>query len=208
METNTLIETNNTVIDEKPKRTQEDYDALFEVYATWKALPVTMLRTFSRDQIRNNMNVEDEDMLDLMEIPTQKAFAEKFDVEESTLSGWNKKVKDRDPLAEVKKWSQGLVKNMMLSLYTNAMKKGDAFLYKLFFQVANEWSEKSVVEHDIAMITEFNVSLADPIEKKVEIPNVETTNNIEEQKTTTNKNKLETDRKTIISVPILTGQRN
>ena len=208
METNTLIETNNTVIDEKPKRTQEDYDALFEVYATWKALPVTMLRTFSRDQIRNNMNVEDEDMLDLMEIPTQKAFAEKFDVEESTLSGWNKKVKDRDPLAEVKKWSQGLVKNMMLSLYTNAMKKGDAFLYKLFFQVANEWSEKSVVEHDIAMITEFNVSLADPIEKKVEIPNVETINNIEEQKTTTNKNKLETDRKTIISVPILTGQRN
>lgn len=208
METNTLIETNNTVIDEKPKRTQEDYDALFEVYATWKSLPVTMLRTFSRDQIRNNMNVEDEDVLDLMEIPTQKAFAEKFDIEESTLSGWNKKVKDRDPLAEVKKWSQGLVKNMMLSLYTNAMKKGDAFLYKLFFQVANEWSEKSVVEHDIAMITEFNVSLADPIEKKIEITNVETTNNIEEQKTTTDKNKLETDRKTIISVPILTGQRN
>jgi hypothetical protein len=154
----------------KPDETIENpYKAdVFEAYVTWKALPVFLKNpppfkvggVFKKpDAVEYaQMNgIEDEELLDLISIPSQSAFAERFGVSRDTLTDWNKSIKERDPLKDTKRWSQKLISNLMMSLYSHAMKKGDARNFKLFFQVSADFEEKQTMEHKFIPINSVEI---------------------------------------------------
>lgn len=175
--------------------TVRDYDHIFDIYAVWRALPTVTLNKMSRRDMLESMGVDDELILELATIKTQSQFAERYNVHINTLTDWNKRILELDPLREVKKWAQILTKNMVTAMYTHAIKKGDAQLYKLFFQVVNDWSEKQKVEHDYLGVTEVNISLAAPKQHGTETK-------------TEDNNKLGGDIKTAPSVGVPTRQEN
>lgn len=119
---------------------------LFELYALWKSLPIPILKQMSEADLRGKMGFDDDQIIDLVKIHYQKDFAMRYGLDEATMVDWNKKLLDRNPLFEAKGWARNLAKNMMLSMYNHAIRKGNPQLMKLFFQVANDWEEKSQVQ--------------------------------------------------------------
>jgi hypothetical protein len=136
--------TKSEIVPTKP--TQDRYAALYEVYALWRSLPVSILSQVSRDELVNRFGIDDENVANLVQIKTQTAFAEKYDLSIDTLTDWNKKIREKDPLIEARQWALSLTKNVVLSLYNHAIRKGNAELYKLFFKVVNEWQEKIKID--------------------------------------------------------------
>lgn len=118
----------------------------FETYALWKSLPISVISQVPRDELSSKFGIDDDRVLDLAEIRTQLAFADKYGINKATLVAWNKKILERDPLIEAKNWAVNLTKNVVLSLYHHAIRKGNAHLYKLFFQIVNDWEEKSRIK--------------------------------------------------------------
>lgn len=132
----------------------------FELYRIWKSLPVIMLNKMRREDYLTTLGIDDPVIMELAQIKSQVEFASIHDMEPATLTAWNKKILELDPLIEAKNWARPLVKNMLMALYMHAIKKGDAQLIKLYLQVVNDFNEKSTVEHDFPHITEFNINIA------------------------------------------------
>lgn len=145
----------------------------YNKYKVWKAIP-SLLRnppvdkyTKQRPHPRDfaiGMGIEDEETLELVDIPTQKAFAERFDLSEDTLVDWNKTVGIQSSLEQVRNWATHLTKNVVLSLYNNAIRKGNMMEVKLWLQVVEGWEEKQKLEHNylgVASIT-YEVVKAKP----------------------------------------------
>lgn len=130
-----------------PKKTQiavrEDNKELYELYALWRSLPISILRTMSPDQLYSRMGIDDPMMLELSQIHTQGAFCEKYNIHASTLSEWNKLIRLRNPLHDAKMWAQTLAKNAVMAMYNHGIRKGNPMMLKLFFQVVNDWEESS-----------------------------------------------------------------
>lgn len=173
-----------------------DREALFEIYRVWKSLPVLALKGVTRESLFQQAGIDDPIINEIVGIKTQGDFADRYDIHITTLTRWNKKIDEMDPLIEAKGWGRKLAKNMVMALYAHAVRKGDPALFKLFFQVVNEWSEKSTVEHDFVNVTEFNISIAQP--KNAPIQN----------KTDGNKDQLGNDAQASPSVPVPTGPGN
>jgi len=169
-------------------------DELYNKYALWKSLPRIYLKRLSPDEMMRNIGIDDEEMLEVAQIRSQIDFAEKYDIHPNTLTEWNKKIAENNPLLESKSWAQSLAKNMVFALYTHTIQKGDAQLFKLWFQVVNDWNEKSMVEHSVPQITEFITMPYQPIE----IKNESTTKNSE----TRNQDQVDTDKQTTLGVAI------
>lgn len=133
----------------------------FDAYVLWKSIPVLLkkpptpsggIRPSAR-AFAESQGIDDEDVLRLIEIPTQSAFADEFGVHMDTLSNWNKTIKERDTLTDTKKWARGLMNNLVMSMYSHAMKKGNPLTFKLFFQVVGDFQEKAIVDHKFIPIT-------------------------------------------------------
>lgn len=128
----------------------------YEMYCLWKSIPsllrnppvdrATKMKPSNRD-FAIGMGIEDEAMLDLIEIRTQTQFSEKFDVDINTLTLWNNTRGVNNGLNEARSWATNLTKNVVLSLYNNAIRKGMAPEVKLWLQVVENWKEKEEVEH-------------------------------------------------------------
>ncbi len=131
---------------------------LFNLYAVWKSLPILSLKRMTRNELIENIGISDDEVLDLIEIRTQKEFAQKYDLSEETLVDWNKKLRDRDPLFEAKAWALTLTKNVMMALYASAMSSKDARLFELWFKVVNDWKESAKPINDVPQV-EFNINL-------------------------------------------------
>lgn len=130
----------------------------FELYALWKSLPINILNKMPQEQLQEKMGIDDPFVLELVKIPNQHAFAEKYDIRDATLSDWNKKILENDPHYESKNWARNLTKNVMLSFYNHTVRKGNPLLYKLWFQVINDWEETSKIKFAPGGI-EFNFSM-------------------------------------------------
>lgn len=174
-----------------------DYEEIYKLYAVWKSLPMVTIKKMTSEQIMRDVGIQDETILSLIDIHTQEQFSERYNVHRDTLTDWNKKIKKKDPLFEAKGWAQALTKNVMMSLYLATISKGDAFLYKLWFQVMNDWSEKAKLVHEMPPVT-FNIKLA---EKKQDGPIIDNGGK-------THTNKLGNDGKASASIPVSDGQRN
>lgn len=122
----------NSKVDETPKKSEKAekgevstwvvHAREFELYCIWKALPV-MLKSESVKNLQEKYLIDDEDILELCQIRTQTAFANHFGLHIDTLTGWNKKIKDREPFGDIRKWVNTVMKNVMMSTYRSAMSK-------------------------------------------------------------------------------------
>lgn len=129
----------------------------YNKYKVWKAIP-SLLRFPPMDKITKqrpnprdfaiSMGIEDEETLELIDIPTQKAFAERFNLSEDTLVDWNKTAGLQSSMEQVRNWATHLTKNVVLALYNNAIRKGNQMEVKLWLQVVEGWEEKQKVEHE------------------------------------------------------------
>lgn len=124
----------------------DKYQDLFPVYALWRSLPRSILKQVSQEELIDRFGFDDPQVLDLVQLHTQGDFADKYGININTLTDWNKKLNENDPLAEARGWALGLTKNVVLSMYNHAVRKGNAELYKLFFKVVNEWQEKIKID--------------------------------------------------------------
>ena len=148
---------------------------IYEIYCLWKSLPPFFknppIPTKGKDrptvaEYLDNLGIEDPNIVELSKLQTQKAFAERYGVDEDTLSRWNKTQGVRDSLAEIRGWARQLSKNVLLSLYRKAMKDGMSFEVKLFFQLVEKWEEKAKIEHDYKGVTEIQI-IKKVVEEKV-----------------------------------------
>lgn len=130
----------------------------YELYALWKSLPVNILKTIPEEQLQDKMGIDDPFILELVKIHNQKMFSEKYGISEQALVEWNKKILENDPHYESKGWARNLTKNVMLSFYNHTVRKGNPLLYKLWFQVINDWEETSKIKFAPGGI-EFNFSM-------------------------------------------------
>lgn len=160
--------------EEKEHRTDEEYEAIFNIYSVWKSIPrfnfVNPATKFkmSSEELLETLGIDDPQILELAKIKTQTDFGERYDIHITTLTLWNKRLTNEyDPLTEVKKWAVGLTKNMVFAMYNHAIRKGDAQLYKLWFQVVNDWEEKAQLLQDYKGVTVFNIGPAQNEKKEI-----------------------------------------
>lgn len=124
----------------------------FDMYCIWKSLPPMIIspNKGTVDQVLEQLRIDDPMLIELAHIRTQGDFAELYGVEKSTLTEWNKLINKRDTLADIRIWAKRLSKNVILSMYNNAM-KSDAKAYKdreNFLKVIEGWSDKLDVKHE------------------------------------------------------------
>jgi len=101
---------------------------------------------------------------------TDKDFAKKFKVNESTLVEWKKDGTFADSVMEtIKMWGKDKTPDVLAGLYKKAAKDGNAAEVKLWIQYFEDWKEKSEVNVHYAAIKEiqdFNRKLFDEEAKK------------------------------------------
>lgn len=103
------------------------------------------------DEVLEQLRIDDPILIELAKLRTQGDFAKHFNVSPDTLTDWNKLINKRDTLADIRVWAKRLSKNVILSMYNNAM-KSDSKAYKdreNFLKVINQWSDKLDVKHDV-----------------------------------------------------------
>lgn len=145
-----------------PTETPEEDDKLyikykreFDLYALWKSLP-PMLRGVTPKDLEEKYFIDDEALIQLLQLRTQRAFADHFGFDEKTLYGWNKKLADRDTFADIRAWSNKLMKNVIMSTYRAAMLKDPKANSdrKLFLQFGG-WGEEINVNNKGETLTEL-----------------------------------------------------
>jgi len=103
------------------------------------------------NEVIEKLRIDDPIILELIKIKTQKQFAEHFDLDQTTLTGWNMDISKRDTLADIRVWAKKLTKNVMFSMYNNAMTKGGTSFKdrENFLKVIEQWSDKLDVKHEV-----------------------------------------------------------
>jgi len=124
-----------------------------------------------------NMGIRSEEVLMLAGIQTQKDFADKFGLNETTLVEWNKqKIPIEFQDIDWRKWAMPLTKNVVATLYdriTGSEKgDGDAARIKLWLQAVDGYVEEQNVNHDVSHATLLGVrELIVGLNKKAEPSN-------------------------------------
>lgn len=143
--------TNQTKPNFQPKKERE-----YRSYLIWKNLPFTWL-AYSRDDLEG-IGVQDEAVLELAGIKSQKEFAAKFGLNETTLVEWNHNtppVEYQD--LDWRKWALPLTKNVVATLYDRIRGSekgdGDAARIKLWLQAVDGYVEEQQVNHDLSTET-------------------------------------------------------
>lgn len=142
----------------------------FELYCLWKSLPAFFKyppmdrKTKTRPspaEYMEMMGIEDERVIELVEIKTQTAFAEAFDVHRDQLTEWNKLVAKRDSLEDIRAWAKSLTKNVSMALYNATIRGGLPQHYQLWYKVMEGYVEKQQVEHDYKGVTKISYEVVE-----------------------------------------------
>lgn len=125
----------------------------FDLYCIWKSLPPIIISPNKEtvDECLDRLRIDDPMIRELANIRTQGQFAEKYGVSQDVLPDWNKLIVKRDTLADIRVWAKSLSKNVMMSMYQNAM-SNDVKGYKdreNFLKVIEGWSEKLDLKHEV-----------------------------------------------------------
>lgn len=106
----------------------------FDSYVLWKSLP-----SFLRGQPRvvlEKMGINNEIVIDLLNIKTQTEFAKQFGIQDlGTLTDWNKRIEKDGLIPSIHSWARELTPNVVMALYKNVTKKGNAKEVKIWFEL-------------------------------------------------------------------------
>lgn len=154
---------------------QPKKQAEYRAYLIWKNMPMKWLG-MGREYLEN-MGIRNEEILMLSGIQTQKDFADKFGLNETTLVEWNKhKIPIEYQDIDWRKWAAPLTKNVVATLYdriTGSEKgDGDAARIKLWLQAVDGYVEEQNINHDVSHATLLGVrELIVGLNKKAAAPN-------------------------------------
>lgn len=146
-------------------------EELFLLYALWRSLPMGTLKNMTPEEIVENLGLADPRAIEIASIRTQKEFSERYGLSQMTLVQWNVKIDKLNPLGEARSWARHLAKNMLMAVYNHGIKKGNPLTMKLFFQIANEWEEKSTVKVEDKRDLQFVFSPMKKVEPVKEVKN-------------------------------------
>lgn len=100
------------------------------------------------------LGIQDEEILELASIQSQKDFAQRFGLNETTLVEWNK---HKPPVEyqniDWRKWAMPLTKNVVATLYNKIEEEGDAARVKLWLQAVDGYVEEQNINHDLSTET-------------------------------------------------------
>lgn len=173
---NTLL----PVVITKPKREfREEKVEEFNLYIIWKSLPAfykkppvdkkTKQRPSSREFLEM-MGVEDELSYELAELKTQKAFAERYDLDESTLVKWNSRPEITNQIQTLRNWGMTLTKNVMFAHYNKILQTADPILIMTWYKFVEGWEEKAKpVNDNLGPVVQINYSVRDPKQMQAEV---------------------------------------
>jgi len=116
----------------------------FNLYKIWRRLPTTIRGQKEKTLILLGF---DKALVPLLQIRTQKDFAKKFKVAETTIVSWNNHLEANPEKNEERfAWAKDLTKNLIFALYKNGLADGDASKVKLFLQYIENFEEKTGVK--------------------------------------------------------------
>jgi hypothetical protein len=149
-----------TGIPTNTKKTENPYKKeVFETYISWKSVPAFM-RKYDTTVLAERLGIEEVALIELIAIRTQTEFAQKYDVEPSTLSNWNKLIEKRDILPDMRQWAKKLTRNVLWSLYKTIMEKGDANSILLWLKLIEGWTENNNPKSSYHGVAEIRYELA------------------------------------------------
>ncbi len=110
----------------------------FEAYLLWKSLPV-MWRGLAEEELIK-LGIGDDDVVELLEIKTQKEFGKKFKVSVKAMWEWNERIRSEDALVdETKKWARQMMGNIIGAVYKKQQIEGDAPRSKFLAEFAESF---------------------------------------------------------------------
>lgn len=143
---------------------------VFELYCLWKSIPA-FFKYPPKDKKTKEaptpqdyclmMGIEDEEILEIVDIRTMGQFAQRFGVSEACLNDWNKTVKAKESLQEIKKWARALTKNVTMGLYNATIRGGLPQHYQVWFKVVEDWVEKHEVEHNYKGVANISYEIVE-----------------------------------------------
>ena len=117
-----------------------------EALRVWLSIPSIFLG--APDNIISKLGIEEQDIIDIMKLQTQRQFAEAVGVIEPQISDWKRELMaETDSFALTKAFMKRLTKNVLGALYRAALTEGDAARAKLWMQITEGWREQMGVEH-------------------------------------------------------------
>ena len=127
----------------KGKRTEHPYrEADFQSYVTWKSLP-SLLRSEKEETLRK-LGFEDDNILVLLKIRSQKEFAGIYKISQKCLSDWNLRIDEKDLLKDArKKYFRKLMSNVITAVYRKTLSEGDAQRGKFLAQYLEDFEERT-----------------------------------------------------------------
>ena len=141
-----------------PKETPETIKhKAFPTYLLWKSLPSLLLANLDEAK---RMGIKDEQIISLLGVENQTAFAARFKVSQITLSFWNKHIDKKGLLKDQRMvWMKKLTSNVVMALYREAIKEGDASRVKLFMQMVEGFVETQKVVDPAALALSDSIKL-------------------------------------------------
>jgi len=151
----TKIKSNENI---KPYKEKE-----YREYLIWKSLPSFLFKT---PEDRLDLYDLPTEVVELLKLKTKKEFQEHFGLVESTLWRWdNETPPDEYKNISWKSWARKLTKNVMGALYRQALIDGDAARAKFWFQVVEDWSEKSTIDLNAESLNNIEILLKDIVKR-------------------------------------------
>lgn len=134
----------------KTKKTQNKKKRVYKekemkIYALWKAMPITFKELGPRKLRALGYAVDEELFMMLLEIRTEKQFAQIFGISPNTLDRWEKReefknlVKEISDMENIKKFKHDIDFNFTIQ----TMKKADPARVKLWYQLYEKWTKES-----------------------------------------------------------------
>lgn len=131
----------------KPLRERE-----YRLYLMWKSLPIDFIKG-GREHLLS-AGIDDEELLALADIKTQKEFAKEFGLNETTLVVWKKApipVEYRE--LDWRYWAKKLTPRVIGYLFEGIKAEKDAGRIKLWLQSVDGFVEESRVNSDVSTET-------------------------------------------------------
>lgn len=118
---------------------------IFDLFAQWLILS-PLFRLMTPGQLEK-FGIDDPAELELLKVKTQKEFAQRFTVSVDTLTNWKKREDFRELIVKYKKeWGRNKTPSVMAGFYRKTVSKADAHRVKLWYQLFEDFEEKSKVK--------------------------------------------------------------
>lgn len=135
----------NVPIEQRRKPDGSGLKYIKQLFTLWLTIPDVFRGSTQRIE---DLGITDPTMLAMVQIPSQKAFGDRYNMPDSSLSRWSEQIQESsDFFGVVKAQMKKLTKNVMGALYMNVKKAGNAAEAKLWNELVEDWKQHLGIDH-------------------------------------------------------------